>query len=85
MEGARLSKEEYIKNFLTQVDIFMELFPSMSYQDTMNMPYKQFRYLIDIRRNRKIKEQKDIEDQRKKTEEANKKEMAKNKIYRSGR
>ena len=57
----------------------------MTYQDTMNMPFKHFKYLVDIRRNRKIKEQKDIEDQRKKTEEANKKEMAKNKIIRAGR
>ena len=57
----------------------------MTYQDTMNMPFKHFKYLVDIRRNRKIKEQKDIEDQRKKTEEANKQEMAKNKIIRAGR
>lgn len=61
----------------------MELFPSMTYNDVLEMPYKSFKALQDIRVKRKIKEQKDIEAERKKMEEKNQRELARNKIIKS--
>lgn len=61
----------------------MELFPSMSYQEVMDMPYKDFKMLHQIRIKRKLKEQEDAETQRKKNEEKMKNDAAKKAFVRS--
>ena len=71
--------DEHFKSFLTQIDSFMELFPSMTYQDVLDMPFKDFRELHQIRIKRKLEEQKAMEEERKKLEK-----QSKNEIKRSG-
>lgn len=61
----------------------MELFPSMSYQEVMDMPYKHFKMLHQIRIKRKLKEQDEAETQRKKNEDKMKAEAAKKAFVRS--
>ena len=53
----------------------MELFPSMRYQDVLDMDFKEFRMLHQIRITRKLDEQKQMEDERKKLERESKKNM----------
>ena len=60
----------------------MELFPSMTFNDVMDMPYKQFRAIHQIRIKRKINEQKNLDRERKKMEEKNEKEMIRNRILK---
>lgn len=55
----------------------MEIFPSMTYEDTLAMPFKEFRMLHQIRVKRKLDEQKAMEDERKKIEEKSKKNLVK--------
>ena len=62
---------------MTQIDSFMELFPSMTYQDVLAMPFKEFRMLHQIRIKRKLEEQKALEDERKKIEEKSRKDLVK--------
>lgn len=61
----------------------MELFPSMTYRDVMEMPYKDFKLLHQIRINRKLKEQREADSQRKEMEKKNKEATAKAAIVRS--
>ena len=58
----------------------MELFPSMSYQDVLNMDFKEFRRLHQIRIKRKLDEQEQMEKERAKLEKE-----SKNNLKRSGR
>ncbi len=58
----------------------MELFPSMSYQDVLNMDFKEFRMLHQIRIKRKLDEQEQMEKERAKLEKE-----SKNNLKRSGR
>ena len=55
----------------------------MTYQDVMDMPYKDFKMLHQIRINRKLKEQENADKERKKNEEKMKQEAAKNAVIRS--
>lgn len=55
----------------------------MSYQEVMDMPYKDFKMLHQIRIKRKLKEQEDADTQRKKNEEKMKNEAAKKAFVRS--
>lgn len=57
----------------------MELFPSMTYQDVINLPFKVFRELHQIRIKRKLEEQKAMEDERRKLER-----QSRDEIKRSG-
>lgn len=61
----------------------MEIFPSMSYQDVMNMPFREFKMLHQIRINRKLKEQDEAEKQRKEIEKKNEQLASRNAIRRS--
>lgn len=54
----------------------MEIFPSMTYEDIMKMPYKDFRTLRDIRVERKNQEQKELDNERKRQEEKTQREIA---------
>lgn len=56
----------------------MEYFPSMSYEQVMAMPFKEYKTLFEIRRKRKIEEQQKFDADRKAMEERNKREMNKN-------
>lgn len=58
----------------------MELFPGMSYQDVMSMPFKEFRALHTIRIKRKQTEQENLERERKKQEEKNERQLMKDRI-----
>ena len=49
----------------------------MTYEDVMNMPYKDFRSLHNLRIKRKVQEQKDLDTERKKIEEENRRNMNK--------
>ena len=49
----------------------MEAFPSMTYQDVMDMPFKQFRALHQIRLKRKKEEADKMEEERQKRERQN--------------
>ena len=51
----------------------------MTYQDVLDMPFKDFRELHQIRIKRKLEEQKAMEEERKKLEK-----QSKNEIKRSG-
>lgn len=59
-----------------ELDIFMEIFPSMAYDDIMALPYYVYRELMDVRGKRKSSEaektKKDQDDQRRKAERDNK-------------
>ena len=60
-----------------QVDYFMEAFPSMTYQDVMDMPFKQFRALHQIRLKRKKEEADKMEEERQKRERQNQRRIKK--------
>lgn len=49
----------------------------MTYEDVLNMPFKEFRMLHQIRIKRKLDEQKAMEEERKKIEEKSKKNLIK--------
>lgn len=49
----------------------------MTYEDTLAMPFKEFRMLHQIRVKRKLDEQKAMEEERKKIEEKSKKNLVK--------
>lgn len=70
-----MTLEEHFKSFLSQVDSFMEIFPSMSYEQVMAMPFKDFKTLHNLRVKRKVQEQKDLDAERKKIEEENRRNM----------
>ena len=55
----------------------------MTYQDVMDMPYKNLKMLHQIRIKRKLKEQENADKERKKNEEKMKQEAAKNAVIRS--
>ncbi len=61
---------------MTQIDNFMELFPSMRYQDVLDMDFKEFRMLHQIRIKRKLDEQEALEKERKKLERESKNGIA---------
>ncbi len=49
----------------------MELFPSMTYNDIMAMPYKSFKLIYDIRAKRKIAESEKLKKEASKSEKEN--------------
>lgn len=55
----------------------------MTYQDVMNMPFREFKMLHQIRINRKLKEQDEAEKQRKEIEKKNEQLASRNAIRRS--
>ena len=58
------------------MDIFMELFPSMTYEDICEMPFRDFKSLLIIRSERKQKEHKELEAQRERSERKSQREVA---------
>lgn len=60
----------------------MEFFHSMTYRDVMEMPYRDFTALLQIRVKRKQEEQKTMERERKKMEEKNEKDMIRNRMVK---
>lgn len=59
-----------------ELDIFMEIFPSMSYDEILALPYYAYRDLMDVRGKRKSAEndkaKKEQDDQRRKAERESK-------------
>ena len=55
----------------------MELFPSMRYTDVLEMSFKEFRTLHQIRIKRKLDEQEQMEKERKKMEQESKRNLTK--------
>ena len=63
----------------------MELFPSMSYNDVMSMPYKDFKLLLDIRIKRKSQEQEKANKETDKMEKQNARMMRENQMKQQRR